>query len=235
MHGYVYILTNPSFDDIKIGKTSRSVEERVKELDNTSTPTPFEIYGYAYTYKYNELEKTIHSVLTKLTDSRTRINREFFKYPADKAFDLLKELVSLTADGKAILYKKEEIKNIEPKVDIQEVINVKILEETKKQLPPFKFSMIGLKKGDKLTFYYDESIKVEVFDDSKITYKGKIYSMSKFVKNFIPKNLANNSGAYQGPKYFKYNNQILTDLREKANNLKTVDNMRNLDKNSNDV
>ena len=36
--GYVYILTNPSFreDWVKIGKSSRPVDVRSKELDNTA-------------------------------------------------------------------------------------------------------------------------------------------------------------------------------------------------------
>ena len=36
--GYVYILTNPSFreDWVKIGKSSRPVDVRSKELDNTT-------------------------------------------------------------------------------------------------------------------------------------------------------------------------------------------------------
>ena len=42
--GYVYILTNPSFreDWVKIGKSSRPVDVRSKELDNTAVPLPFE-------------------------------------------------------------------------------------------------------------------------------------------------------------------------------------------------
>lgn len=41
--GYVYILTNPSFKDdwVKIGKSSRPVNVRSKELDNTAVPLPF--------------------------------------------------------------------------------------------------------------------------------------------------------------------------------------------------
>lgn len=41
--GYVYILTNPSFreDWVKIGKSSRPVDVRSKELDNTAVPLPF--------------------------------------------------------------------------------------------------------------------------------------------------------------------------------------------------
>lgn len=46
--GYVYILTNPSFkeDWVKIGKSSRPVDVRSKELDNTAVPLPFEINSH---------------------------------------------------------------------------------------------------------------------------------------------------------------------------------------------
>lgn len=52
--GYVYILTNPSFkeDWVKIGKSSRPVDIRSKELDNTAVPLPFEIYATLKTSKY---------------------------------------------------------------------------------------------------------------------------------------------------------------------------------------
>jgi len=45
--GYVYILTNPSFkeDWVKIGKSSRPVDVRSKELDNTAVPLPFEVFS----------------------------------------------------------------------------------------------------------------------------------------------------------------------------------------------
>ena len=45
--GYVYILTNPSFreDWVKIGKSSRPVDVRSKELDNTAVPLPLRFYA----------------------------------------------------------------------------------------------------------------------------------------------------------------------------------------------
>ena len=43
MSGYVYILTNPSFRDnwVKVGKSSRPVDVRSKELDNTTVLLPY--------------------------------------------------------------------------------------------------------------------------------------------------------------------------------------------------
>ena len=62
--GYVYILTNPSFreDWVKIGKSSRPVEVRSKEHDNTAVPLPFEIFATMKTTKYNEAMQDIDAV-----------------------------------------------------------------------------------------------------------------------------------------------------------------------------
>ncbi len=92
--GYVYILTNPSFkeDWVKIGKSSRSVDIRSKELDNTAVPLPFEIYATLKTVKYEQVEKLIHKTIDRLTDLRIRQNREFFNVSPAKALDILKDI-----------------------------------------------------------------------------------------------------------------------------------------------
>jgi hypothetical protein len=38
----VYVLTNEAM--VKIGRTTTSVEQRIKELDNTSLPLPFQCF-----------------------------------------------------------------------------------------------------------------------------------------------------------------------------------------------
>ena len=78
--GYVYILTNKSFkeDWVKIGKSSRPVDIRSKELDNTAVPLPFDIYATMKTSKYEQVEKLVHKMIDRLTDLRIRQNREFF-------------------------------------------------------------------------------------------------------------------------------------------------------------
>ena len=59
--GYVYILTNPSFreDWVKIGKSSRPVDVRSKELDNTAVPLPFEIYATVKSSEYSYIESSV--------------------------------------------------------------------------------------------------------------------------------------------------------------------------------
>jgi len=99
--GYVYILTNPSFkeDWVKIGKSSRPVDVRSKELDNTAVPLPFEIFATLKTSKYNEVEKQIHKQIDLLTDLRIRNNREFFNVKPQVALEILKDIANLLDDA----------------------------------------------------------------------------------------------------------------------------------------
>lgn len=87
--GYVYIFTNPSMQNcIKVGH-AKDLKRRLKNLDTTSIPTPFEPYFAVRTAKYKELERVIHRELDKLTDTRTRKNREFFNIAPEIAQRLL--------------------------------------------------------------------------------------------------------------------------------------------------
>ena len=99
--GYVYILTNPSFreDWVKIGKSSRPVDIRSKELDNTAVPLPFEIYATMKTTKFNEVEKLVHKSIDRFTDFRIRQNREFFNVPPQTALEIFKDIASTIDDA----------------------------------------------------------------------------------------------------------------------------------------
>ena len=98
--GYVYILTNPSFreDWVKIGKSSRPVDVRSKELDNTAVPLPFEIYATLKTTKYAKVERQIHKQIDRLTDLRIRQNREFFNIAPSVALDIMRDIADLLDD-----------------------------------------------------------------------------------------------------------------------------------------
>lgn len=99
--GYVYILTNPSFreDWVKIGKSSRPVDVRSKELDNTAVPLPFEIFATMKTAKYNEAEKLVHRYIERFTNLRIRNNREFFNVKPEEALEIFHEVASLLDDA----------------------------------------------------------------------------------------------------------------------------------------
>lgn len=213
--GYVYILTNPSFkeDWVKIGKSSRPVDVRSKELDNTAVPLPFEIFATMRTCKYNEVEKLVHKTIDSLTDLRIRQNREFFNVAPQIALDIFNDIALTIDDAEVILYKDNQpIHKYEATKDTGE--------PHKKARPRFKFSMVNIPIGAILTFI-PTGIKVKVAGDDQIEYEGRIYKLSSFVGTFMPAEKRNASGAYQGPKYFSFNGKILDDLRTELENSPT--------------
>ena len=210
--GYVYILTNPSFreDWVKIGKSSRSVDVRSKELDNTAVPLPFEIFATMKTVKYNEVEKLVHKTIDRLTDLRIRQNREFFNVAPQLALDIFRDIASTIDDAEVILYEDSKPINEDTHKEVQK-------REMKRAR--FKFSMCDIKIGELITFI-PTGIQVKVASDDSIEYQGRIYKLSPFVGTFMPEEQRNTSGAYQGAKYFSYNGKVLDEIRKEKENTK---------------
>lgn len=194
---------------MKIGKSSRPVDIRSKELDNTAVPLPFEIYATLKTVKYEQVEKLIHKTIDRLTDLRIRQNREFFNVSPAKALDILRD-ISTTLDDAEIdeVYLGEARFNKKfPELSRGET-------ENKKHRPRFKFSMVNIPIGAVLTFI-PTGFEVRVADDNHVEYEGRIYKLSPFVGTFMPDEKRTASGAYQGAKYFTYKGEILDDMRTK--------------------
>src|SRR5574344_1654155 len=141
--GYVHTLTNQSFreDWVKIGKSSRPVDIRSKELDNTAVPLPFEIYATLRTSKYEEVEKLVHKTIDRLTDLRIRQNREFFNIQPQVALDILKDIATTIDD--AVVDEVYQRNHTIPEGDDEEDQNEGI-EPLKKSRPRFKFSMVHI-------------------------------------------------------------------------------------------
>lgn len=204
--GYVYILTNPSFkeDWVKIGKSSRPVDVRSKELDNTAVPLPFEIFATMKTCKFNEVEKLVHKTIDRLTDLRIRQNREFFNVAPQVALDILRDIAVTIDDAEVTLYHENK-----PVSD--NAVDIHAKREVKRSR--FKFSMCDIKIGEQITFV-PTGLVVKVATDDSVEYEGRIYKLSPFVGTFMPDDKRNTSGAYQGAKYFSYKGKVLDDLRK---------------------
>lgn len=208
--GYVYILTNPSFreDWVKIGKSSRPVDIRSKELDNTAVPLPFEIFATLKTVKYDIVEKKIHKAIDRLTDLRIRQNREFFNIKPELALEILRDEAMVLDDAEVTLYKDNKpIKPVDPTKPVNPIPPLP-------HRPRFKFSMVKIPIGSTLVFV-PTGIQVKVASDDQIEYEGRIYKLSPFVGTFMPEDRRNTSGAYQGPKFFTYKGEILDDIRKR--------------------
>ena len=217
--GFVYILTNPSFreDWVKIGKSSRPVDVRSKELDNTAVPLPFEIYATLKTVKYDKVEKQIHKQIDRLSDLRIRQNREFFNIAPSVALDIMRDIADLLEDAELAVYvdgnpivssSKEEDKKINAANEDR---------KRKKSKPAFKFHMVGLNVGD--TIIFDAlNLPVKIASDDKVEYGDRLWSLSAFTAEFLPEEMQNTSGAYQGPKFFSYGGKSLNELRNELEN-----------------
>ena len=165
--GYVYILTNPSFreDWVKIGRSSRPVDVRSKELDNTAVPLPFEIYATLKTAKYEQVETKIHKQIDRLTDLRIRPNREFFNIAPSVALDIMRDIADFLDDAELAVYVdgKPVVSNSKDEDERIKAEN----EKRKAPKPPFKFHMVGINVGD--TIVFDAlHLPVRVASDDKI-------------------------------------------------------------------
>lgn len=208
--GYVYILTNPSFreDWVKIGKSSRPVDIRSKELDNTAVPLPFEIYATIKTVKFNEVEKLVHKTIDRLTNLRIRQNREFFNVRPQIALDIFKDIAQTIDDAEVVVYKDNK------PVEVEQPMLSPAPNPKKKRRPRFKFGMVDIKIGDYVTFD-PLNLEVRVSGDDTVEYNGRIYKLSTFVGTYLPDDKKVPSNAYQGAKFFSYKGIVLDELRKK--------------------
>lgn len=216
--GYVYILTNLSFreDWVKIGKSSRPVDVRSKELDNTAVPLPFDIFATMQTSKFNEVEKLIHKTIDRLTDLRIRQNREFFNVHPEMAFDILSDIALTIEDAEVFRYVDGKPVKTYP-VETPVIIEEKKEKAEKKARTHFTFDMVGLPIGTEIVFD-PTGQKVKIATDCQIEYQDRLWSLSGFTVQFLPEEKQNASRAYQGPKFFSYEGKTMWQMRlEKEN------------------
>ena len=90
----VYVLINASIPgQLKIGRTTRDVEERARELSaHTGVPTPFVVAFTCEVKNSSFIESEIHKRL-QLMGYRTSNNREFFAVPLKNAIEIIQEIV----------------------------------------------------------------------------------------------------------------------------------------------
>ena len=189
----IYILTNEAMPGyIKIGYTSRDVNERVKEFDNTNTPLPFEVYYACEVEKSND-EKWLHSIFS---DRRVRDNREFFKMDPERVVLALKRI-----QIKEIKIENDNDVTVEQKKEIQ---------EKKKIRSRFDFEKYGIKIGEEIYFSRDENIKAEVLKNNKIKLNNIEYSLSESARKVLERNRQP-----AGTLFWKYDGETLDERRRR--------------------
>ena len=133
---------------------------------------------------------------TKLSKDEFKSLREYIEQHFDEA---------VPAEAPAPLKKAKSKKQEKPKAKTD-------------RRPPFKFSMIGLKPGDTITFE-STGVIVKVASENTIEYNDEEYTLNRFVTSFLPDEKRIQASTYQGPKFFTYKGKSLWVLRlEKENN-----------------
>ncbi|CAM5342798.1 GIY-YIG nuclease family protein [Streptomyces lavendulae] len=86
--GFVYVQRNPAFPSmLKIGYSDRLAEDRAKELSRTSVPFPFEVLFRAISSRPEDVERSVHRLLTA---QRVSAEREFFNVDLETAIEAIR-------------------------------------------------------------------------------------------------------------------------------------------------
>lgn len=193
----VYILTNEAMPGyIKIGRTGTSVEQRMRELDKTSTPLPFQCYYAARVEDDQKLERTLHAAFG---DHRVRSSREFFRLDPYKARVVI-ELLAL--------------EDVTPRGDIfEDAESEAAVQKATKTSGRYNFSENGIPVGAVLEYVSDRTVTCTVNDDNNVLFGTQVVSPSRAAV------LANgqrggSATAISGTISWLYENQTLSSIRD---------------------
>ena len=180
--GIVYVLSNPAMPGIlKIGRTTRaSVEDRMRELYNTSVPFQF-VCEYACAAKdCAALEKALHAAFAQ---QRLNPNREFFRIGVEQLLPLLNYLSELhqatnrTAEVEQVLQQHETAADAAAR------------DRYIARRPRMNFYEMGLTDGSILTFNgatpTPEPITATVCEAHKVLYAGSTTTLTPLTQQLL--------------------------------------------------
>lgn len=195
MADFVYVFTNPFMPRLcKIGITN-DLETRLKSLYTTGVPVPFECYFAGQVNDARLVEQRFHKAFD---DKRVNKSREFFEIEPEKVVAILELLVT---------------KDATPKNDVVETPDDQIaLDKARVTRSRVNLFHLGLKIGDELSFYKDDSVKATILSENKIMFEGAEHSLSSAAMIAL-KRMGYNWVAVQGTNTWKFNDKLLTTIR----------------------
>lgn len=197
----VYILTNEYMPDIiKIGRTRRDLEERIKEISReTGVPFPFECC-YAVDVGDENAAKDIERKMHQgLADCRIHPIKEFFNTTPEQAKSLLG--VAETMGGK----------DVTPSDDITADSQEKQALD-KKRRQRFNFKMVGIEVGTTLCFKKDPEITCEVADDTQVIFRDEKTSLSNSAR-IVLQEMGIDWSSFSGTLWWCLGEKTLHELR----------------------
>lgn len=200
MNDIIYILTNEAMPGlVKIGFTTTSIEQRIRELDSTGIPLSFECFYAAIVKEGKLVERKLHDLFR---DVRVRLNREFFRVDPER----VRIALSLAA-----------IEDVTPQVNLAlSSEDVEALQEHER-LQPFRFSFAKIPPDSILRFTRDENKTCRVINDKYIEFEGEMMSLSGAALQLL-KAMGYQSQQVQGPLYWAYEGETLVERRHRLEN-----------------
>lgn len=174
--GYIYILTNPSFEDyIKIGYAD-NVERRLQQLNNSEcTPFAFRVYAtYEVDSRLSDLK--IHAIIDKLNPNLRSIDnfngkkrvREFYAMSKEDAYDILEAIAEIhNRTDKLILW------DISDEDKRAEAVAEEVRTERRRSAV-FSFDFADIPDGAELVCADDPAIVCTVADRRRVIYQGEL-------------------------------------------------------------
>lgn len=195
MNEIIYILINEAMPGyVKIGKTSTSLEQRIRELSSsTSVPIPFTCF---YACTVNNAPFVEHQLHDAFDNNRVNPKREFFQIAPERVVSALK---------------LAQIEDITPKNDfVDSPEDQQSLNQARTIREKFNFDMVGIPVGSELVFSRDENAKATVVDSHYIEFNSEKISLSKSAQKILGYNYG-----VAGTDYWMYKEETLDELRRR--------------------
>lgn len=205
MSEIVYCLTNPAMPGyVKIGIT-KNLTQRLRQLDNTSTPLPFECI---YAVEVDDPSRIEHLLHDTFADVRTRRTREFFEVSPERVISAMQ----LTG-GRDVTPRDDTVEDEESQV---------ALDKARTRRARFNFEMVGIHSGSVLEFYDDSEITCTVVSNTKILFRDEETTLSRAAGDLLIERKQENhelipdwltQWAVQGPIYWTFEGESLHQRR----------------------
>lgn len=206
--GYIYILVNPSINNmVKIGYAT-DVEKRMQSLYSSNIPDPYHCYAW-YKVRHMLEDKTVHRLIDSLDpDLRHSSKREFYEMSPERAYEILSAVAQISGNDDCLVMNplNDDFFNNNKKASVKS--EKKPNSNSKPMRSALTFEACGIPIGSTLEYVKDKKIKVKTVDDkNRVEYKGQTYSISGLGAKLA------GWPSCQGGSVFSYKGVKLVDLR----------------------
>jgi hypothetical protein len=230
--GKVYIITNPELHGwVKIGQTSREKDKRLKEYHTYAPKKYVEFAYYDCGDDYERVEKNIQDLIDDINPQLRGIEKqasgkvhksEWFAMSPETALGLFYKIANMRGDVDKVI-----------KIDAPDISLVaqKIAEQSENRgasTPKAErttFEMLSIPHSAELQFVFDDSVRAYVKDNKNtISLDKKEGSITGVTLQILKKTPYNWSDSLRvsGWLYWKYNNEKLSDIRQRLETIAEI-------------